>query len=197
MSKRATLSNSNWGSNSKQLMSKMSNSWANEQPMSNSEQSWVTQFEGVTPSNSFSDTSNRWGGRWYSSDRVKSHDKTECKVKGHSLNVEGKTQLNYQVLRRNKLDKLCRPLDTPQKTVIHQASTQPAKNNYQLVYKCVLRPPAIMYPYGYRLTEEDSFTDNLRTGSTFTGSWWGGGGLRLCLHPEDEVRGANFCVWTE
>ena len=100
--------------------------------------------------------------------------KTECKVKGHSLNVEGKAQLNYNVLRQNTLDELCRPLDTPRKTPIHQARkivrrskehslhTQPAQKNYQLVYnKRVLRPgTAITYPYGYSLTEEDSFTDD-------------------------------------
>ena len=103
-------------------------------------------------------------------------DKTKCKVKGHSPNVEGKARLNYQVLRQNTLDELCRPLDAPQKTVIHQARkivrhskehslhTQLAQKNYQLVYnKRVLRPgTAITYPYGYRLTEEDSFTDDRR-----------------------------------
>ena len=73
-------------------------------------------------------------------------DKTECKVKGHSLNVEGMAQLNYEVLRQNTLDELQHPLETPRKTRIHQARkiirnskqyelhTQPAHKDYQLVF---------------------------------------------------------------
>ena len=96
-------------------------------------------------------------------------DKTECKVKGHSLNVEGMAQLNYEVLRQNTLDELQHPLETPRKTRIHQARkiirkskqyelrTQPAHKDYQLVFnKRILRPgTAITYPYGYCLAEND------------------------------------------
>ena len=96
-------------------------------------------------------------------------DKTECKVKGHSLNVEGMAQLNYEVLCQNTLDELQHPMETPQKTRIHQARkiirkskqyelrTQPAHKDYQLVFnKRILRPgTAITYPYGYCLAEND------------------------------------------
>ena len=56
-------------------------------------------------------------------------DKTECKVKGHSLNVEGMAQLNYEVLRQNTLDELQHPLETPRKTRIHQARKSSANPN--------------------------------------------------------------------
>ena len=49
-------------------------------------------------------------GYWYND------DKTECKVKGHSLNVEGMAQPNYEVLRQNTLDELQHSLETPWKT---------------------------------------------------------------------------------
>ena len=45
----------------------------------------------------------------------------ECQVKGHSLDVEGMAQPNYEVLRQNTLDKLQHPLETPRKTGICQA----------------------------------------------------------------------------
>ena len=55
-------------------------------------------------------------------------DKTECKVKGHSLNVEGKAQLNYQVLQQNTLDELCRPLDEKLSSIKPAKSYDAPKN---------------------------------------------------------------------
>ncbi|XP_068720877.1 uncharacterized protein [Montipora capricornis] len=94
----------------------------------------------------------------------------ECKVRGFSLNVEGMTQLNYEVLRQNTLDELHRPLDRPRTTRVTQShtiqrnaktytlETQPSHKDYRLVYsKRVLDPnTAQTYPYGYeRFTDED------------------------------------------
>ncbi|XP_068690775.1 uncharacterized protein [Montipora foliosa] len=139
--------------------------------------------------------------------------KTECKVKGHSLNVEGRAQLNYQVSRQKTLDELSRPFGTPRKTVIHEARkivrrckehslhTHPTQKNYQLVYnKRVPRPgTSITYPYGYRLTEEDSFTDDRRGFTSVLHDdelaqlllGLDEEKLRLWLHPEDKFVGCT------
>ena len=73
-------------------------------------------------------------------------EKMECKVKGHSLNVEGMAQLNYEEVRQNNLGELQHPLETTRKTRICQARkiirkfkqyeirTQPAHKDYQLVF---------------------------------------------------------------
>ena len=87
----------------------------------------------------------------------------ECKVRGFRLNSEGKTQLNYDVMRRNVLDEIQKPLKDPRQTqvinsyqIVRNAknfdlTTQPGYKYYQLVYdKRVVDPTTFQtYPYGY------------------------------------------------
>ena len=44
--------------------------------------------------------------------------KVECKVRGFRLNSEGKTQLNYDVMRQNVLDEIQHPLKEPRQTQV-------------------------------------------------------------------------------
>ena len=95
--------------------------------------------------------------------------KSVCKVRGFSLNSEGSTQLNYEVLRQNTLDELQRPLREPRWTRIvkshhivrdakeYQLYTHPQYKDYRLVYnKRVLDPvTARTYPYGYERCPEE------------------------------------------
>ena len=94
--------------------------------------------------------------------------KTECKVKGHRLNVEGYAQLNYKVLWQNTLDELQHPCAASRKTTIHQVRkivhrpkqyelhTQPHTDYHLLFNKQFIRSgTAITYPYGYRLNDAD------------------------------------------
>ena len=88
----------------------------------------------------------------------------ECKVRGFRLNWEGKTQLNYDVMRQNVLDEIQKPLQKPRQTQVtkthqitrdpktYQLFTFPDKKRYQLVYdKRVVDPSSFYtYPYGYR-----------------------------------------------
>ena len=88
----------------------------------------------------------------------------ECKVRGFRLNSEGKTQLNYSVMRQNVLDEIQKPLQKPRQTVVtkthqitrdpktYQLFTFPDNKRYQLVYdKRVVDPSSFYtYPYGYR-----------------------------------------------
>ena len=88
----------------------------------------------------------------------------ECKVRGFRLNSEGKSQLNYNVMRQNVLDEIQKPLLKPRQTQIvktHQIVrdpkhyllyTFPDYKRYQLVYdKRVVDPATFLtYPYGYR-----------------------------------------------
>ncbi|KAK2552521.1 hypothetical protein P5673_026364 [Acropora cervicornis] len=80
--------------------------------------------------------------------------KTECKVRGFSLNAKGQAQLNYQVLKQNTLDELRAPRDQPRVTPIvqthsvhrdakqYQLSTRSRTKDYKLVYnKRILDPP--------------------------------------------------------
>ena len=87
----------------------------------------------------------------------------ECKVRGFRLNWEGKTQLNYDVMRQNVLDEIQKPLQKPRQTQVtktHQIVrdpqhyhllTLPDHKRYQLVYdKGVVDPSSFQtYPYGY------------------------------------------------
>ena len=89
--------------------------------------------------------------------------KVECKVRGFRLNSEGKTQLNYDVMRQNVLDELQKPLLKPRQTQVikthqivrdpktYQLYTFPDYKWYQLVYdKRVVNPSSFhTYPYGY------------------------------------------------
>ena len=88
----------------------------------------------------------------------------ECKVRGFRLNSEGKSQLNYNVMRQNVLDEIQKPLLKPRQTQIiktHQIVrdpkhyllyTFPEYKQYQLVYdKRVVDPVTFQtYPYGYQ-----------------------------------------------
>ena len=44
--------------------------------------------------------------------------KVECKVRGFRLNSEGKTQLNYDVMRQNVLDEIQQPQKQPRQTQV-------------------------------------------------------------------------------
>jgi len=46
------------------------------------------------------------------------NDHVECKVRGFRLNSEGKTQLNYDVMRQNVLDEIKDPLKKPRQTLV-------------------------------------------------------------------------------
>ena len=88
----------------------------------------------------------------------------ECKVRGFRLNSEGKTQLNYDIMRQNVQDEIQTPLLKPrqiQVTKTHQIVcnpktydlyTHPQHKWYQLVYdKRVVDPQTFLtYPYGYQ-----------------------------------------------
>ena len=88
----------------------------------------------------------------------------ECKVRGFRLNSEGKTQLNYDVMRQNVLDEIQKPQKKPRQTQViksHQIVRDPKHYSlftfadskyYQLVYdKRVIDPTTFQtYPYGYR-----------------------------------------------
>ena len=88
----------------------------------------------------------------------------ECKVRGFRLNSEGKTQLNYHIMRQNVLDEIQKPLLKPRQTQVvktyqtvrdpkhYQLHTFPDYERYQLVYdKRVVDPVTFQtYPYGYQ-----------------------------------------------
>ena len=88
----------------------------------------------------------------------------ECKVRGFRLNSEGKSQLNYEVMKNNVIDELQKPLLRPRETTVYnthhivrnphkyQLYTFSQKKDYKLVYdKRVLDPVTFQtYPYGYQ-----------------------------------------------
>ena len=91
---------------------------------------------------------------------------TVCKVRGFSLNVEGRAQLNYDIVRQNTPDELHHPPDQPRTTRVTQSHTinrnsksytlqrQPTYKDYRLVDSNTAK--TYMYPYGYEsLTPED------------------------------------------
>ena len=96
--------------------------------------------------------------------------KVECKVRGFRLNSEGKTQLNYKVMRQNVLDEIQKPQKEPRQTqviktyqIVRDAKTYylytfPDYKRYQLVYdKRVIDPSTFQtYPYGYRAACQDT-----------------------------------------
>ena len=89
--------------------------------------------------------------------------KVECNVRGFRLNSEGKTQLNYDIMRQNVLDEIQHPQKEPRQTqvvktyqIVHDAKTYDLYTyldykRYQLVCdKRVLDPSTFQtYPYGY------------------------------------------------
>ena len=90
--------------------------------------------------------------------------KVECKVRGFHLNSEGKTQLNYDVMRQNVLDEIQHPQKEPRQTQVvnsyqifrdakkNQLETCPDYKCHQLVHdKRVIDPTTFQtYPYGYQ-----------------------------------------------
>ena len=90
--------------------------------------------------------------------------KVECKVRGFRLNSEGKTQLNYDVMRKNVLDEIQHPQNQPRQTQVvkthqivrdaktYELFTFPDYKCYQLVYdNRVIDPTTFQtYPYGYQ-----------------------------------------------
>ena len=87
--------------------------------------------------------------------------KTVCKVRGFSLNVQGREQLNYEILRDNILAELERPLAAPTRvaqlhTITRDAKgytlhARPSHKDYRLVFSKRMLDPitAKTYPYGY------------------------------------------------
>ena len=89
---------------------------------------------------------------------------TECKVRGFRLNSEGKSQLNYNVMRQNVLDEIQKPLLKPRQTQVvkthqivrdpktYELYTFPEYKRYQLVYdkRVVDSHTFLTYPYGYQ-----------------------------------------------
>ena len=87
----------------------------------------------------------------------------ECKVRGFRLNSEGKSQLNYNIMRLNVLEEIQKPLLKPRQTQVvkthqivrdpntYELYTFPDYKRYQLVYdKRVINPQTFLtYPYGY------------------------------------------------
>ena len=87
----------------------------------------------------------------------------ECKVRGFRLNSEGKSQLNYNIMRLNVLEEIQKPLLKPRQTQVvkthqivrdpntYELYTFPDYKRYQLVYdKRVVDPHTFLtYPYGY------------------------------------------------
>ena len=77
--------------------------------------------------------------------------KVECKVRGFRLDSEGKTQLNYDVMRQNVLDEIQQP-QKHRDAKTYDLFTFPDYKCYQLVYgKSVIDPVTFQtYPYGYQ-----------------------------------------------
>ena len=89
--------------------------------------------------------------------------KVECKVRGFSLNSEGQSQLNYEVMKRNVLDEVQWPQGDPREIQVVNSShihrdvstydiyTQPQFKRYKMVFnKRVLNPRTFeSYPFGY------------------------------------------------
>ena len=110
---------------------------------------YITEFVSAGPKN-------------YGYQTHKGHVK--CKVRGFRLNSEGKSQLNYNVMRQNVLDEIQKPLLKPRQTQVikthqivrdpktYELYTFPEYKRYQLVYdKRVVDPQTFLtYPYGYQ-----------------------------------------------
>ena len=96
--------------------------------------------------------------------------KTECKVKGFSLNTEGSKYINYELLRDNVQKEIQRPLYHPRKNQMlprqypvkrsyrivrdpttFELETREEIKNYQLVYdkRVIDKDTYLTYPYGY------------------------------------------------
>ena len=94
---------------------------------------------------------------------LKSGGKTECKVRGFSLNVEGSKYLNYQLMRDNVIAEITNPQEKPREYQImktyqifrdpknYTLETHPESKFYRLVYdkRVIDRQTFKTYPYGY------------------------------------------------
>ena len=110
--------------------------------------------------------------------------KTECKVKGFSLNTEGSKYINYELLRDNVKKEIQNPLYHPRKNEMltrqypvkrsyrivrnpntYELETKEEIKNYQLVYdKRVVDPDTFKtYPYGYGDLEDSMEHTDINT----------------------------------
>ena len=85
-----------------------------------------------------------------------SSGKTECKVRGFSLNVvEGAAKLNYTVPREHTILELYRPLDCPRATRVHEShSIHRNAKTYTLHTRPASRT-AQTFPYDYCRQDDD------------------------------------------
>ena len=93
--------------------------------------------------------------------------KVECKVRGFTLNAQGQSQLNFDLLKANIIDKVTVPLDEPRVIPVHnphkikrEADTKTLETveetkQYRVVLdKRVVDPDTFqLYPYGYTRAE--------------------------------------------
>lgn len=90
--------------------------------------------------------------------------KTECKVRGFSLNTRGQEQLNFDILKKNIIEEITLPQPTPNSILVFnphkivrnpttkQLSTETEMKRYQLVFdkRVVDSTNFQSYPYGYQ-----------------------------------------------
>ena len=102
-----------------------------------------------------------------------------CKVRGFTLNIQGKQQLNFQVMRENVLNEILDPLENGERCNIDVESpfffnrepsskrlkVGPRAKQYGLVYdKRVVDPSTFQtYPYGYKPYLVDVDMTNVET----------------------------------
>ena len=94
--------------------------------------------------------------------------KTECKVRGFSLNTRGQEQLNFDILKKNIIEEVTQPQPVPNNIPVFnphkivrdpttkQLSTETQIKRYQLVFdkRVVDSTNFQSYPYGYRDSHE-------------------------------------------
>ena len=101
--------------------------------------------------------------------------KTECKVRGFSLNTRGQEQLNFDILKKNIIDEVTQPqpiantipVFNPHKIVRNpttkQISTETQIKRYQLVFdkRVVDSSNFQSYPYGYKDSPDTTTTTTI------------------------------------
>ena len=97
--------------------------------------------------------------------------KVECKVRCFRLNAEGKSQLNYTIMRQNVLDEIQKPLLKPRQTSVYKTYqivrnpktyelyTHPERKQYQLVYDKRVVDPRTFKTYPLRLPMRDALIE--------------------------------------
>lgn len=94
--------------------------------------------------------------------------KTECKVRGFSLNTRGQEQLNFDILKKNIIEEVSQPQPVPNSISVFnphkivrnpttkQLSTETQTKRYQLVFdkRVVDSNNFQSYPYGYQDSHE-------------------------------------------